>query len=188
MIETDELETESVLELAAEYADEHGIEDVVVASTSGATGEQAAEIFDLAARNLTVVGHAVGYSEPNEQEFDDRAREAIEAAGGTVFLGPMVFSNVGAAIKDRDGFSAHELVADVLRLFGQGTKVTLECVLAACDAGHVPAGKTVLAVAGTGDGADTVLAIKSANSRDLFEARILNVIAKPSDPENLFYW
>jgi hypothetical protein len=188
MIATDDLDTAQVLDIAREYATEHGIEDVIVASTSGETGAAAAETLDTEARNLVVVGHATGYQEPNEQQLQPSYREQIEQAGGTVFVGPMVFSNVGTAIQDKDGFSAHELVADVLRLFGQGSKVALECVLMACDAGHVPAGEQVLAVAGTGDGADTVLAIQSANSRDLFEARIRDVVAKPTEPENLIYW
>lgn len=188
MFATDDLSTETVLERAQEYAADQEIETVVVASTTGETGAKAASIFDTANRDLVVVGHSTGYREPNDQEFQDEHRQAVEAAGGDVFIGPMVFSNIGSAIQEKDGFSSHELVADVLRLFGQGPKVALEIVLMACDAGLAPAGETVLAVAGTGSGADTVLTIQAANSRDLFDARILSVLGKPTDPENLFYW
>lgn len=188
MFATDDLSTETVLERAKEYAADHDIETVVVASTTGETGAMAASTFDTSKQNLVVVGHSTGYREPNEQEFEPAHRETIEAAGGSVFFGPMVFSNVGTAIQEKDGFSAHELVADVLRLFGQGTKVALEIVLMACDAGLAPAGEPVLAIAGTGSGADTVLTIHSATSRELFDARIRSVVGKPTDPENLFYW
>lgn len=188
MFATDDLTTETVLERAEEYADENNIETVVVASTTGETGAKAASVFETTAQDLIVVGHSTGYREPNKQEFEAQHRESIEAAGGEVFIGPMVFSNIGSAIQEQDGFSTHELVADLLRLFGQGTKVALEIVLMACDAGLAPAEERVLAVAGTGSGADTVLTVFSANSRDLFDARILSVLGKPTDPENLFYW
>lgn len=188
MIRTDEMDTTAVLEHAQEYAAEHDIEDVVVASTSGETGAKAANVFDAEERNLVVVGHSTGYDEPNEQELLDEHRETIEDAGGDVFIGPMVFSNIGAALAERDGFSSHEIVADVLRLFGQGSKVTLECVLMACDAGHVDVEKPVLSIAGTGEGADTAFLIQSANSLDLFDARVLDVVAKPAKMENLIYW
>ncbi|MFB6085801.1 MAG: hypothetical protein ABEJ84_03175 [Halodesulfurarchaeum sp.] len=188
MFATDDMATESVLKRAQEYAVEQEISTVVVASTSGETGAKAASLFDATERDVVVVGHATGYRDPNEQEIQEPYREEIERAGGSVFVGPMVFSNVGSALRDKDGFSAHEVVADVLRLFGQGTKVALEIVLMGCDAGVVPANERVLAVAGTGSGADTVLTVQSANSRDLFDARILEVVGKPVDPENLFYW
>lgn len=188
MFPTDHMGSEAVLERAQEYAVEHELSDVVIASTSGKTGVEASRLFDTSERNVVVVGHSTGYREPNEQEFQTENREAIERAGGSVFVGPMVFSNVGSALQEKDGFSTHEVVADVLRLFGQGTKVALEIVLMACDAGLVPADEEVLAIAGTGSGADTVLTVQSANSRDLFEARIRDVVGKPTDPENLIYW
>ena len=188
MQSTDAMNTEDVLEVAREYADDRDIDDVVVASTSGETGAAAASVFDSEDRTLVAVGHSTGWDESNEQELEAEHVEAIEAAGGEVFVGPMVFSNIGAAIAEQNGFSSHELVADVLRLFGQGTKVAVECVLMACDAGLVDVDEEVLSIAGTGEGADTVLAIRSANSRDLFEARVLDVVAKPTDPANLVYW
>ncbi|MFW6384941.1 MAG: hypothetical protein ACOCY7_02270 [Halodesulfurarchaeum sp.] len=185
MIRTDDLDTTEVLEVAESYAAEHDIEDVVVASTSGETGVKAANVFDGAGQNLVVVGHATGYDEPNEQELrDDRVVE-IEASGGEVFVGPMAFSNVGGAIAERNGFSSHAVVADVLRLFGQGSKVAVECVLMACDAGLVDVDEPVLSIAGTGDGADTVLLVHAANSLDFYESRVLDVIAKPAELDNL---
>jgi hypothetical protein len=53
----------------------------------------------------------------------------------------------------------------------------------AADAGLISADKDVVAVAGTGRGAgaDTALRIKPANAARLFELRIRELIAKPSD-------
>ncbi|WP_181687065.1 pyruvate kinase alpha/beta domain-containing protein [Halorhabdus salina] len=185
MIHTDELDTDTVLDDALAYAEDEAIDAVCVASTAGETGAKAAERFG---EDLVVVGHAYGYDEDNEQELGDEHIETIEAAGGEVFTGPMVFSNLGSAIAKKEGFSAHELVADVLRLFGQGTKVAVECPLMACDAGLLDAGDRVLSIAGTGEGADTILVVEAANSRNFFDSRILEVVAKPADAENLVWW
>lgn len=188
MHKTDELNTGQVLEIAKEFATEKAIEDVVVASTSGATGVKASEIFDLSKTNLVVVGHSTGFSRPNIQELDEEAIEKIEQAGGNVFVGPMIFHDLNSAIGVKQGFSSSDLVADTLRLFGQGTKVALECVLMAADAGLVDVGKNVLSIAGTDQGADTVLLIHSSNSKEFFDSRINEVIAKPAKTDNLIYY
>lgn len=54
-------------------------------------------------------------------------------------------------------------------MMGQGTKVCVKIVAMACDAGLVRSDQPVLAIAGTGRGADTVLLIWSANSRRFFD-------------------
>lgn len=185
MLATDDVTTDELLDRAVEYAEDDAVDAVCVASTSGETGAKAADRFG---EDLVVIGHSDGFDKPNEQELEDEHVEAIEAAGGEVFVGPMVFSNVGSAVAEQNGFSGNELVADVLRLFGQGTKVAVECPLMACDAGLLDAGDTVLSIAGTGAGADTALLVEAANSRDFFETRILDVLAKPAERENLIYW
>lgn len=185
MISSDEIGTSELLEKVKTFAEDREIEDIVVASTTGATGLKAAKLFEENNVNLVVVTHSTGFRAPNEQEFSDKTKKRIEGLGGRVFVGPMIFHNINSAIRKRTGFSALNLVADVLRLFGQGTKVALECVLMACDAGLIDAGKDVISVAGTGRGADTALLIRSSNSKDLFDARIREVLLKPSKPENL---
>ena len=103
-------------------------------------------------------------------------------------MGPMIFHNLNSAIGVKQGFSSSDLVADTLRLFGQGTKVALECVLMAADAGLIDVGKNVLSIAGTDRGADTVLLIHSSNSKEFFDSRINEVVAKPAKTENLIYY
>jgi len=185
MIRTDDLDTATLLDQCVEYTDEHDVDAICVASTSGETGAKAAGRFG---EELIVVGHSYGFEEDNAQELEDQHVETIEDAGGDVFVGPMVFSNVGGAIAEQNGFSTLSVVADTLRLFGQGAKVAVECPVMACDAGLVDSGDRVLSIAGTGDGADTALLVRAANSRDFYETRVLDVIAKPTDEENLIYW
>ena len=74
-----------------------------------------------------------------------------------------------------------EIIAHALRLMGEGTKVCVEVTLMAADAGLIPTDQDVVAIGGTGTGADTALRIKPANAARLFDLRIREVIAKPSD-------
>jgi hypothetical protein len=74
-----------------------------------------------------------------------------------------------------------ELIANVLRRMGEGTKVCVEITLMAADAGLIPADKDVIAIAGTGRGADTALRIHSANTGRFFDLKIREIIAKPLD-------
>lgn len=182
------MDTSEVLREVKKFATKQEITDIVVASTSGTTGVKAAKMFADANFNLIVVGHSTGFSNADEQEMAEEKIEKIEALGGKVFIGPMIFHNINSAIMEQNGFSLHDLVADVLRLFSQGTKVAVECVLMACDAGLIDSSEPVIGVAGTGSGADTALLLRSSNSKDFFETRIREVILKPSKPEHLPMW
>jgi hypothetical protein len=51
----------------------------------------------------------------------------------------------------------------------------------ALDAGLVPYGKDVIAIAGTGSGADAAIVIRPAHSRQFFGTRVKEVICKPTD-------
>jgi hypothetical protein len=49
----------------------------------------------------------------------------------------------------------------------------------AVDAGLIPEGEEVLAVAGTARGADTVLVIKASASKRFFDLKVIEILAKP---------
>ncbi len=76
-----------------------------------------------------------------------------------------------------------DVMAKTLELISTGTLVCLECVLMAVDAGVVPEGKHVLAVAGTERGLDTAWVIRSSASANLFHptkgSRFVELLAKP---------
>jgi hypothetical protein len=71
------------------------------------------------------------------------------------------------------------IIANALRRFGEGAKVCCEIVMMATNAGLIPEGEEVLAVAGTARGADTVMLIKSAASKRFLDLRVLEILAKP---------
>ena len=69
------------------------------------------------------------------------------------------------------------------RLFGQGTKVCLEIATMAMDAGALPWGRDVIAVGGSGRGADTALVLRPTHAKNFFETKVLELICKPRDWE-----
>ena len=172
--------THRTLELAKNRADELGIKIILVASTRGDTGVKACEAFP--GYDVVVVTHSVGFKEPNYQELTDENRAAIEAAGGKILTCQHAFGGVGRAVRKKLGtYELEELIAYTLRLFGEGLKVAVEIALMAADAGLVRTDEPVVAVAGTGKGADTAVVLKPANAQTFFDLKVLEVlcICKP---------
>ena len=176
---SDNMSLEDALKVSRDAYIERQLRDVVIASTRGDTGLAAARMFQGTGANLIVVGHSVGFKEPNLNSFSLDARREIEALGGKVLQSTMPFHSINDAIRVKSGTSIETLIADTLRMLGQGTKVCVEIVAMACDNGLLESGRNVLAIAGTGKGADTVLVVRSANSKRLFDIRVIEVIAKP---------
>ncbi|MCX7681697.1 MAG: hypothetical protein N2508_07015 [Anaerolineae bacterium] len=170
--------TSRTLELARQRAEALGIRSIVVASTYGETGVQAARMFQ--GYNLVVVTHATGFAGPNVQELSDENRAAIEAAGGKILTCQHAFGGISRAVRKKWGtYEIDEIVAQTLRTFGEGTKVCLEIALMAADAGLVRVGEPCIAIGGTGRGADTALVLVPANVQQFFDLRVLEVLCKP---------
>jgi len=167
--------TARCLEILAELAKE-GVEDFVVASTSGDTGAKAAEALKGTGKNLVVVGHSVGLRGPNMDTFLPENKQKIEDLGGQILRCTILTSGLAAFFGDTH---PNRVIANTLRRLGQGIKVTCECVMEACDAGMVKEDKEIAAVAGTGRGADTVVLIRSTSSRRFLELAVLEILAKP---------
>jgi hypothetical protein len=179
MINTDGMTTDDVLGIARDAFAKKELRDVVVASTQGNTGLASAKLFGSLDVNLVVVAHSIGFRGPNTNEFSSDMKNEIQKLGGSVLFSTMPFHSINDAVRMKMGSSIETLIADTLRMMGQGTKVCAEIVAMACDAGLVECDRKVLAIAGTGRGADTVLIVKSANSRRFFDLKIVEVLAKP---------
>jgi hypothetical protein len=178
--ETGEVNSDETLKIAKERAEELGLKDVVVASTRGTTGVKAVEEFE--GYNVVVVPHVTGFREAGHQELEDENRRKIEEAGGKMVIAAHAFSGVNRAIQAKwDTMYPSGIIAQTLRMFGQGMKVVVEIAAVAADAGAIPAGKDVLVIAGSGRGADTAVILKPANSRSLFDIVVKEIIAKPSN-------
>lgn len=90
----------------------------------------------------------------------------------------MVLRSLGTALRDKFGGSEQEIVANTLRILGQGVKVCAEITAMASDAGLIPQ-ENIIAVAGTGSGADTALVIFPQPSNRFFDIKIREFLAKP---------
>jgi hypothetical protein len=173
-----EQNTESVLELVKGYAQAEGIRDIVVASTTGETGAKTSRLFrDF---NVVVVSHHVGFQEPGVWEMEEENRKKILENGAKILAATHALSGVERAVRKRFGtIMPLELIAHTLRLFGEGTKVCVEITIMAADAGLIPVDRGVIAIGGTGRGADTALVIKPATASRFFDLKIREIIAKP---------
>ena len=170
--------TERTLDLAKRRAEELGIKSILVASTRGETGFRACEVFQ--GYDVVVVTHSTGFKEPNYQELTGENRAAIEAVGGKIATCQHTFGGVGRAVRKKLGtYQLEEIIAHTLRLFGEGMKVAVEIALMAADSGLVRTDEPVIAIAGTGRGADTAVVLKPSNAQTFFDLQVLEILCKP---------
>jgi hypothetical protein len=170
--------TDALLKFTKEYIEKESIKDIVVASTTGETGAKASKIFK--GYNTVIVTHCFGFQEPEKTELQEEYKREILANGAKIFTGIHALSSVERAIrKDFGTIQPLELIANTLRLMCEGTKVCVEITLMAADAGLIPVDRDIIAIAGTGRGADTALRIRPANASRFFDLKIKEVIAKP---------
>jgi uncharacterized protein len=157
-----------------------GFSHIVVATTAGETGLLFARKFDGKGINMVAVTHNVGYAGPKRDECSAEARQELAHLGVKVFTGTILSRGIEAAfMKKHEGVYLGYIVAQSLRLLGQGIKVCVEIVVEACDAGLIPEGEDIIAVAGTGRGADTVAIVQAHPSDRFLDVRVKQILAKP---------
>ena len=172
--------TEKTLAAAKKRADELGIKEIVVSSTRGVTALKALDIFGEGYK-VVVVTHSAGFREPGKIEMADEAKEEIQAKGGIVLTTIHAFAGVDRAINKKfNTVGPSELVANVLRMFGQGMKVCVETVYMAADSGLLSMDSDVVSIAGTGKGCDTAIVVKPAHLNDMFDLYVKEIICKPT--------
>jgi len=172
-------QTRTTLRAALERAGELGIKHLVVASTSGKTALELARSLPHGIEAACVTHH-VGSREPGKSELPDATENRLAAAGIPVLRTTHLFGGVERAVRLRfGGLGPAETIAFTYRTLGEGTKVAVEIAVMALDAGLIPYGKDVIAIAGTGSGADTAIVVRPAHSRQFFETQVREVIVKP---------
>ncbi len=170
--------TEKTFEVAKRRAEELGIKTTVVASTSGETGLKAVKAF--ASYKVVVVTHTTGLQAPDVQELTPQNRAKILEKGGVILTATHALGGIGRAVRRRfNTYQVDEIIAQTLRVFGQGTKVACEIALMAADAGLIRTDEEVISIGGTARGADTALVVKPAHTHDFFELRVKEVLCKP---------
>ena len=172
--------TDRCMEAVRQYVAEHGKTHVVVASTTGTTAMAFCRGLKTTRARLVVVTHSVGFREPNRDEFEQEARRFLGAEGVPIHTGTILTHSLEKSLMDDfQGTYPGYIIAGTLRRFGEGTKVAVEIVMEACDAGLVPEDAEVLSVGGTGYGADTVLLVRSRPSKRFGTLEVLEILARP---------
>jgi len=172
--------TASCLEITKKAIADSGYKYVVVASTTGETGLLFSEGLRGSGTEIVVVTHSYGYKNPNTLEMSDDMKKQILQYGAKIFTGSMLTHSIETSFSAKfSGLYPTLIVANTLRRFGEGAKVCCEIVMMAVDAGLIPEGEEVLAIAGTAKGADTVLVLRSSASKRFLELRVLEILAKP---------
>jgi hypothetical protein len=165
--------TSQVISLVKERARVRGIKRFVVASTRGGTARDFLEAVAGTEYRLVIVPWQYGFK-GEEQPFPQELVAELREKNHQVHFGTMLFHT-----GDFYGSGAPQAMANILRTLGQGIKVCIEILLMACDGGCIRSGEKVIAVAGTGSGADTAVVASAGPSTKLASLRIHEIICKP---------
>ena len=147
--------TDKTLELAYQYAQQKGIKTLVMACTRGYTSGKALEMCP--GMNLIAVG--IG-----RDRFPAEEIERVESVGSVIFAREM-----------ESDYPSDMQTA--FRRFGQGTKVAVQVVVLAVQAGLVDEGETVIGIGGSSQGADTALVIQA--SWGYPDVHVAEILCKP---------
>jgi hypothetical protein len=158
--------TTETIKAAKEAALNLGLKYVVVASGSGTTGVKVAQEFQDSGVKVVVVTEYAGLV-----EFAEKNRKKLGKLHAIIVTSMHAFLSPAESLSKiyANHCSENTVIKDVLRRFSQGTKVAAEVVMMAADAGAIPVGEDVMAMAGTGEGVDTAIVIKSCHADSFFD-------------------
>ncbi len=175
--------TAATLQIAHERALALGIRQVVLASSHGETARRAQAL--MGPSGIKVIAVSIAHSwESVGWTMSAETKAELAGLGVVVHTGIHALGDgVGSAFSEQHGGRVpEEIVRDTLYRFSQGMKVAVECLLMAADAGLLDMGQEVIAIAGTGGGADTAIVCKPAYPRMFHQLEIREILAKPRIP------
>lgn len=170
--------TAKTVELAVKAAKEQGIKELVVATSTGGTPPYLYN-YDLEGIHVTIVTTAYGYGGPGKNRLPEEKRAEFIAKGYDVVTAAHALTGVERSLGTPASDAPGNVIAATLKLISRGTKVCVEIGAMACDAGCIAPGEPIVAVAGSGGGADTAVIMRPANTHKLFDTRIDEFICKP---------
>jgi hypothetical protein len=173
---TGKANTDTLLAAARSRAAALGVRQVVVASTHGFTARRAQAAFAGTGVEVIAVTIAASYAKEG-WTMTDAERTRLRRAGITVLTGTHALSG-----ELSDGLGApgvQDVAAKVLYRFCQGMKVAVEVALMAADAGLLDMQRELIAVGGTGEGADTAIVVMPAYTRTFQKLEVREIIGKP---------
>jgi len=170
--------TQGTVDVALRRAQELNIKNIVVASCTGYT----TKILLKKAKGIRIVSvtHHTGFEKPGFNEMDKKTMDYLRKKGVSIYIGTHFFGGFGRAIRFKfGGLEPEEIAANTLRIFGEGVKVAIEISVMALDAGLIPYNKEIIAIGGTGEGADTAIVCLPRHGRDFFSFEIREIVCKP---------
>ena len=172
--------TGAVVQCVLARLEKGDIEHVVVATTTGDTGVRFMDALKGTDAQLICVTHHMGFREPNQIELEPMLASQLREGGARVLTTTHALSGIARSIsKMFGGISTPELIAQTLRMFGQGMKVCVEIAVMAADAGLVPAGRDIICVGGSGRGADAAVVIHPAHMNAFFDMKVREILCWP---------
>jgi uncharacterized protein len=173
--------TDRALDIALEASRERNISRIVVASSTGSTALRLRKKAG-ASLEMIAVTYCAGSSYAEEVEEFNRNRERIEEEGIHIVRGLHALSGTERAFEHRykTALMPLNIVADTLRMFCHGVKVCVEISIMAAEHGFLAVDEDVVAVAGSGHGADTALVLRPAYAARMFETRIRALLCMPA--------
>lgn len=172
--------TERTLERVRGEIANSELKHLVIASNTGETVEKFLELTNDLQVHVVCVTHHVGFREPGFDEMEASKRDELRQKGVDLLTTTHALAGVARSIKnDYGGLYPAEIMAETLRMFGQGVKVCVEISIMALDAGLVPFDQDIIAVGGTGRGADSACIVKPGHSNDVFSTEVREVLCRP---------
>lgn len=172
--------TNDTIKLAMQRATELDISHVVIASC---TGDSAKKLLSYPAKpSIVCVTHHTGFAIPGENEMDPSVREDLINQGAHVLTTTHFFAGADRSLRLQfGGVYPSEIMAQTLRILGQGVKVAVEISIMALDAGLIPYGQEIIAIGGTAEGVDAAIVVVPAHSRNFFDTQVREIICMPRE-------
>jgi len=174
--------TDKTLEIALSFCKEQNIRKIVVASSTGETALRCHEKAASMQIEMVAVTYGAGTKYREEVEAFNRNHQTLLKNSIRVVRGLHALSGVERSFENKykSGFTPLNVVADTLRMFSQGMKVCVEISIMAAEAGYITPEEDVVAVGGSGTGADTAVLIRSGYAASLFDTKIKAVLCMPA--------
>ena len=173
--------TAQAIVMAVEQAKAHNV-PIVCASTYGDTALaliSAAKAAQLS-NPIVVVRTVSGFSHPGGNRMEDAVAQKIREDAVLITAAHTLSGAERGLSRKYHGVYPVEIIADTLRMLGQGVKVCVECAIMALDAGEIPFGTPVVSIGGTSRGADTVLSVTPGYASTVLDTKIHAIYCKPA--------
>jgi len=172
--------TDKTLEIAIACCNERVIKKIVIASS---TGETAIRLHKKAGDSIEIIAvtYCAGSRFREEVEGFERNRDLLVSKGIRIVRGLHALSGLerGFEGKYKSGFIPLNLVSDTLRMFSQGVKVCVEISVMAAEHGFITPDEDIVAIGGSGKGADTAMVIRPAFAANFFDTKIKAILCMP---------